>query len=69
MQELIIKFKQNPASLRGGLNGMVYQGGRPALSFTDNTQREVYEKILKSVNLRTIWEYIDDNLEIFHEND
>ena len=67
MQELIIKFKQDPTSLKGGMNGMVYQQGRPVLSFTDNTEREIYSKILQSANLKTIWEYIDDNLELSHD--
>jgi len=46
---------------------MVYQEGRPVLSFTNNTEKEVYEKILKNVNLNIVWEYIDDNKEITHE--
>ena len=67
MQELNIKFKQDPTSLKNGMNGMVYQQGRPVLSFTNNTEREIYEKILKNVNLKIVWEYIDDNLELSHE--
>jgi len=67
MNNLVIKFKQDPFSLKSGLNGMVYQEGRPVLSFTNNTEKEVYEKILKNVNLNIVWEYIDDNKEITHE--
>ena len=67
MNNLVIKFKQDPFSLKSGLNGMVYQEGRPVLSFTNNTEREVYEKILKNANLNIVWEYIDDNKEITHE--
>ena len=69
MNQLIIKFKQDPFSLKSGLNGMVYQDGRPVLSFTNCTKQEVYQKILNSMNLKINWEYIDDNLEIIHERE
>ena len=55
MNNLVIKFKQDPFSLKSGLNGMVYQEGRTVLSFTNNTEREVYEKILKNANLNIVW--------------
>lgn len=68
MNNLVVKFKQDEFSLKSGLNGMVYQNDRPILSFTNSTQTEVYEKILKNANLIIRWEYIDDNRELNHEH-